>query len=82
MLLPVKTPLRLVSVQIVEREGKAPLKFVKLADEETYDSCEFMLHRDASVQSLVVKARYNVTLDVDGRFTSVLLEPEKTAKAS
>ena len=82
MLLPVKNVLRLVSTQSVEREGKKTLHFVKLADEETFDSCEFMLHRDQVPEGLVWKDRYRVTLDIDGRFTSVMLEPEKPAKAS
>jgi hypothetical protein len=64
----------------MEKEGKK-YTFVKLADEATFDSNEFMLHREQMVDKLVPQARYSVTLDVEGKFTSVQLEPEK-AKAS
>ena len=81
MLLPVKTPLRLVSFRTMEKEGKK-YTFVKLADQETYDSNEFMLHRDQMLDKLILKERYFVTLDIEGRFTSVQLDPENKAKAS
>ena len=78
MLLPVKTQLRLVTHRTMVKEGKK-YTFVKLADEATFDSNEFMLHRDHEPDKLVPQSRYNVTLDIEGRFTSVKLEPTKTA---
>lgn len=78
MLLPVKTVLRLVSSRTTEKEGKR-YTFVKLADEQTFDSNEFMLHREQMPEKLVPQARYHVTLDIEGRFTSVQLDPEKKA---
>jgi hypothetical protein len=81
MLLPVKTVLRLISVKKMEKEGKR-FTFVKLADEKTFDSNEFMLHKEQMVDKLVTQARYNVTLDVDGKYTSAILDLETTAKAS
>jgi hypothetical protein len=80
MLLPVKTVLRLISAKTMEKDGKR-FTFVKLADEKTFDSNEFMLHKEQMPEKLVPTMRYNVTLDIDGRFTSVMLDPEST-KAS
>jgi hypothetical protein len=76
MLLPVKTVLRLISVRTAEKEGKK-YTFVKLADEATFDSNDFMLHREQIPEKLEVQKRYNVTLDIEGKFTSVQLDLER-----
>jgi len=81
MLLPLQTPLRLVTSRTIEKEGKS-YTFVKLAEEATYDSNEFMLHRNHNNQPPDIQKRYNVVLDIEGKFTSVILEPENKHKAS
>jgi hypothetical protein len=78
MLLPVKTPLRLVSARTFEK-GDKRYTFVKLADEATFDSNEFMLHSEHDNSPPETQKRYSVTLDVEGKFTSVKLEPAKAS---
>jgi hypothetical protein len=63
----------------MEKEGKR-YTFVKLADEDTFDSNEFMLHREHDNHAPESQKRYTVTLDVEGKFTSVKLEPEGYVK--
>ena len=70
--------LRLVSNRTYEKEGKA-YTFVKLADKKTFDSNEFMLSRDQSPDLLTAGHDYKVHLEVDGRFSSVSLFPEKAS---
>lgn len=85
MLLPVETPLRLVSIRTIEkRNAKDELKsysFLKLANEATFESEDFMLSSEQSPEGLIHHNRYKVTLNVEGKFTSVMLEPE-SKKAS
>jgi len=50
---------------------------VKLADEETFDSETFKLSREQSADFLQLQARYKVTIEKEGDFVSVSLEPEK-----
>jgi hypothetical protein len=64
--------LRLVSHRSIVKEGKT-YNFVKLADEETFDSNEFMLSADTRMDKLLNQTRYEVELSIDGRFTSVNL---------
>ncbi len=70
-----KMTLRLISVRSIEKEGKG-YNFVKLANELTYESNDFMLGRETDVKMLTVQTRYNAELDVDGRFLTVNLTPE------
>lgn len=74
-------PLRLVTVRTHEKEGKKHT-FVKLADEMSFESNEFMLTRDQAPDLLMAGTRYKVALDVEGRFSSVTLTPEANGKAS
>jgi hypothetical protein len=81
MKFPEKT-LRLLSVRKGVSEKGNNYCFVKLADEATFESEEFMLNRDQSPDFLTVQQRYIATLNVEGRFSSVELVPEKTGKAA
>jgi len=71
-----ETVLRLINLRTAEKNGKN-YTFVKLADEKTFDSNEFMLSRDQSPEGLIPQARYRTVLNVEGRFSSVTLQPEK-----
>ncbi|MCL2215938.1 MAG: hypothetical protein FWB91_02835 [Defluviitaleaceae bacterium] len=76
-----ETTLRLVNFRTTEKEGKK-YTFVKLADEKTFDSNEFMLNREQSPENLVVQTRYKVILNIEGRYASVILQPEKGTGAA
>ena len=72
-----ETVLRLVNVRTMETQNGKSLSFVKLADEKTFDSNEFMLNREQSSAELIPQSRYKVILDIEGRYSSVTLQPEK-----
>ena len=77
MLLPVQKVLRLISVRSGTSKAGNPYAMVKLADEETFDSETFKLSREQSADFLQLQARYKVTIEKEGDFVSVSLEPEK-----
>jgi len=67
--------LRLVKIKSVEKDAKH-YTFVTLANEETFESNEFKLTNDHSLEKLEEQKRYWVTLEVEGKYTSVTLRPE------
>lgn len=70
------TPLRLIEVRKGTNAKGNPYAFVKLADESTFENSSFMLHRDQSADLLQLHTRYNVELDQNDTFYSVILTPE------
>ena len=70
-----KKTLRLLSVR-THTKGEKNYTFVKLADEATFENNDFMLNREeTSPDSLVAQNRYDVELQVDGRYSTVTLTP-------
>jgi guanylate kinase len=67
-------PLVLVNYRQAEKEGKM-YNFVTMADTETYENQTFMLARDQSVDNLRAKNKYRVALEVEGKFSTVMLLP-------
>ena len=73
-----ETVLRLVTMKQIKKEDRM-YTFVKLADAKTLDSNEFMLSSEQNADNLIVQKDYRVTLDIDGKFSSVTLLPEKAS---
>jgi hypothetical protein len=83
MVLAVEKVLRLVSIKTITKAKDGEEKsyhFAKMADEETFDSVEFMLSRNQAVDLLIPKERYRVSLEIDGKFMSAHLIQETPAK--
>ena len=71
--------LRLLSVRTIEKKDeKGQTKtyhFARFADEATFEANDFMLPKTIDPASLVEQTRYNVEIDIDGRFTNISLTP-------
>lgn len=70
-----KKDLRLVTMRQLQTKAGKTMYLVKLADKIAFDCQEFILARDHSVEGLEQGKDYNVILDVDGRYSSVTLQP-------
>jgi hypothetical protein len=49
--------------------------FVSIADKKTYENVEFILNDATNPKTVEVEHDYDATLVVDGRFSSVRLDP-------
>jgi hypothetical protein len=76
----VKKDLKLVQVRPYTKKKEDGTErlfhFIKLADKQTYESQEFMLDAELTKpETLELGNDYDATLMVDGRFSSVRLDP-------
>lgn len=69
-----KKGMRLITVKTVTKEGKT-FSFVKLADKESFDNGDFMLSRKVDPTKLSENNDYNVILEIDGKYSTVELQP-------
>jgi hypothetical protein len=76
---PTANALRLLDVRSIDKVGEDGVTktyhFAKLVDEGTYESNDFMLPKEVDPSTLTIQARYNVVLDVEGKWSRLSLTP-------
>ena len=77
--------LRLISVRTIEKKDDngqviKTFYFARFADEETFEANDFMLPKSIDPASLVEQSRYNVEIDIDGKYTNIALTPITSTK--
>ena len=66
----------LAKVNRVSKNGKE-FAFLKIADPKSYDTVELMASRDLDINSLTEGEVYDALVDIDGRFSTVMLTASK-----
>lgn len=71
--------LRLLEIRTIEKQEEGKEKrvfhFARFADEATFEANDFMLPREIDPDTLTEQTRYNVEIDVDGKFNRIAISP-------
>jgi len=78
-------PLKLTNLRQYEKKDEDGnmvkiLHFAKFGDEEALESQEFILPTEIDPSTLKLNARYNVGIEIDGKWTRLYIAPSEQVK--